>query len=375
MIDKEVAELRRRFRQDRTAITRIYGCYINQFAEIVATFDDSLTMLPVEEQEKYLDLLKKGISGTIGKTLSDISFSTSQVLDSDEHRLLSKLRDSKLADEEARDELYRKIAGSLKLGDNSILVLLACDTYDVPFRAKDGSLQADAGDLQFTYFVCSICPVKETNPVLRYDAVEKVFHNHGAEWVAGNPELGFLFPAFDDRAANLYGALLYNRSKDDSREAFVDAVFHTRPPMAVGIQKDTFREVLIDALEEECSPKVVQTVHTQLRELAAAHKEAHDPEPLRISGPAVSQILEGTGVSEEKAAAFRVRFDEAFGSGSEMPPQNLLNSSQLEYKTPDVVIKVNPDREDLIQVREIGGVRYLLINADEGIEINGVQVR
>ena len=211
--------------------------------------------------------------------------------------------------------------------------------------------------------------------MLRYDAVEKVFHNHGAEWVAGNPELGFLFPAFDDRAANLYGALRYNRSKDDSREEFVDAVFHTRPPMAVGIQKDTFREVLIDALEEECSPKVVQTVHTQLRELAAAHKEAHDPEPLRISGPAVSQILEGTGVSEEKTAAFRVRFDEAFGSGSEMPPQNLLNSSQLEYKTPDVVIKVNPDREDLIQVREIGGVRYLMINADDGIEINGVQVR
>ena len=375
MIDKEVAELRRRFRQDRTAITPIYGCYINQFAEIVATFDDSLTMLPLEEQEKYLDLLKKGISGSIGKTLSDISFSTSQVLDSDEHRLLSRLRDSKLADEEARDELYREIAGSLKLGDNSILVLLACDTYDVPFRAKDGTLQADSGDLQFTYFVCSICPVKETNPVLRYDAAEKVFHNHGAEWVAGNPELGFLFPAFDDRAANLYGALLYNRSKDDSREAFVDAVFHTRPPMAVGIQKDTFREVLIDALEEECSPKVVQTVHTQLRELAVAHKEAHDPEPLRISGPSVSQILEGTGVSEEKAAAFRVRFDEAFGSGSELPPQNLLNSAQLEYKTPDVVIKVNPDREDLIQVREIGGVRYLLINADEGIEINGVQVR
>ena len=64
MIDKEVAELRRRFRQDRTAITRIYGCYINQFAEIVATFDDSLTMLPVEEQEKYLDLLKKGVCVT-----------------------------------------------------------------------------------------------------------------------------------------------------------------------------------------------------------------------------------------------------------------------------------------------------------------------
>ena len=375
MIDKEAAELRRRFKPDRTAITRICGCYINQFAEIVTDFDESLVLLPAEEQEKYLELLKKGISGTIGRTLSDITFSTAQVLDSEEHRLLMKLRDSRLADAEARTSLYKKIAGSLKLGENSILVLLACDTYDVPFRTKDGSLQADGGDLQFTYVVCSICPVKETNPVLRYDSAEKAFHSRGTDWVVGNPELGFLFPAFDDRAANLYNALLYNRSKDNGYDSFVNAVFHTEPPMAVGVQKDTFREVLVDALEEECSLPVVQNVHTQLRELAATHKEAKVPEPLRVSGPEVAEILEGSGVSEAKAAAFRVKFDEAFGSGSEMPPRNLLDSSQLEYRTPDVVVKVNPDRQDLIQMREIGGVRYLLINADDGIEINGVQVQ
>ena len=141
MIDKEAAELRRRFRADRTAITKIHGCYINQFGEIIARFDESMALLPMEEQEKYLDLLKKGISGTLGRTLSDISFSTAQVLDSDEHRLLMKLKDSKLEDEAALDALYEKIAGSLKLGDNGILVLLGCDVYDVPFRARDGVLQ------------------------------------------------------------------------------------------------------------------------------------------------------------------------------------------------------------------------------------------
>ena len=375
MIDKEVAELRRRFRQDRTAITRIYGCYINQFAEIVTTFDESLTMLPMEEQEKYLELLKKGLSGTIGRTLSDISFSTSQVLDSDEHRLLSRLRDSKLTDREARDALYQKIAGSLKLGDHSILVLLACDVYDVPFRAKDGSLQADSGDLQFTYVACSIGPVKETSPVLRYDAAEKAFRNHGTDWVVGNPELGFLFPAFDDRAANLYGALLYNRSKDNSYDGFVDAIFHTQPPMAIGIQKDTFREVLVDALEEECRVDVVQNVHAQLREMTQVHKEARSPEPLRVSCREVGEILESAGVTEPKMASFRVKFEQAFGVDSEVPPQNLLGTAQLEYKTPEVLVKVDPDRQDLIRFREIGGVKYLMIQVEEGVELNGVAVQ
>ena len=65
----------------------------------------------------------------------------------------------------------------------------------------------------------------------------------------------------------------------------------------------------------------------------------------------------------------------AFGGGSEVPPQNLLGAAQLEYRTPDVVIRVNPDRQDLVQTRVLGGAKYLLINVDEGMELNGVSVR
>lgn len=374
MIDKEVSELRRRFRADRTAITHIYGCYVGVSGEILAEFDESLALLPAEEQEKYLELLKKGVSGALGRTLSELSFSSAQVMNGEEHGLLMKLLQQRLGEADTRRALYEKIAGSLRLADGNYLILLACDVYDVPFRGKDGSLRADSGDTQFRYLVCAVCPVKETRPVLRYDAAERSFRSHGADWVAGNPELGFLFPAFDDRAANLYGALLYNRSKDCGYEEFVDAVFHTRPPMAVGVQKDNFREVLVEALDEECSPRVIQTVHTQLREMAAVHKEARDPETLTVSCGALSEILEQTGVSEPRMAAFRVKYEETFGVDTELPPQNLLNTAQLEYKTPDVVIRVNPDRQDLIRVQEIGGVRCVVISADEGIEINGVNV-
>ena len=334
MIDKEAAELRRRLRPDRSNITKIHGCYINQFGEIVTSFDDSVALLPVEEQEKYHELLKKAISGTMGKTLSDLVFATAQVQSGEEHGLLMKLRDSKLADAESRDALYGKIAA-----------------------------------------ICSICPVKEGRPTFRYDAAEQAFHNRGADWTVSAPELGFLFPAFDDRAANLYGALLYNRSKDNGRDEFIDAVFHTRPPMAVGVQKDTFREVLVDSLEDDCSLPLVQSVHRELREMAVTHKEAHIPEPLTVGAKEVGQILEASGVSAEKAAAFRVRYEQAFGADRPVPPQNLLNANQLEYKTPDVVVKVAPDRSDLVTMREIGGVKYLLIKADEGVELNGVAVR
>ena len=306
--------------------------------------------------------------------LSELSFTTAQVQSGEEHALLMQLLGEKLAKPETRHKLFCKITASLRLPELGYLILLATDVYDVPFRSKDGSLHADSGETQFSYLVCAICPVKETKSALRYDPADKCFHGSAVEYAAGNPELGFLFPAFEDRATNLYGALLYNRSKESSYEELIEAVFHTRPPMAVGVQKDAFREVLVDALDEECKPEVVQTVHTQLREMAAVHKEARVPETLRVSCGELGEILAQSGISEPKMAAFRVKYEAAFGVDASMPPQNLLNTAQLEYKTPDVVIKLNPDRQDLIQVRDLGGVRCLVITADEGIEINGVNV-
>ena len=373
MIDKEAAELRRRFRTDRSSITKVHGCYVNQFGEVVSTFDESLTLLPVEVQEKYMELFRKSLSGRLGGTLSDITFSTAQVQDSEEHRLLCSLRDTKLEDEESRKALYQKIAGSVHIADVCLLILLAWDCYDVPFRGKDGSEQE--GDSQFSFVICSVCPVKESKPSLRWDAGEKAFRNHGSEWIAGNPELGFLFPAFDDRATNLYGALMYNRSKKDGYDSFVEAVFHTKPAMALEMQHESFRDVLEDALAEECTANVVKNVHTQLREMIQTHKDARDPEPLRVGCETLSDILESSGITEKKLATFRVRYEQTFGCDGELPPQNLMGAGKLEYKTPSVVIKVDPDRSDLIAQREMGGTSYLVIRADEGVEINGIPVK
>lgn len=373
MIEKEVAELRRRVKREHCNTSHIHGCYVNEQREIVSTFDQSLTMLPEDEQDKYLALLRKVLTGTLGKNLVDISFSTKQVVDSDEHRLLSTLRNTGLKDEDALSQLYEKMIATLSLGTNYV-ILLGEDTYDVPYRSKDGALQDDAGDSQHTYILCSICPVKMSKPGLRYEATQREFHNRSIDWVVSAPELGFMFPAFDDRRTNLYGALYYCRDSAADYEAWIDAVFHTPAPMPAATQKQVFQDVLTDALEDECSFPVVQKVHEQLAGMIAAHKEAKVEQPLTISRSQVDSVLQECGVSEPHMAAFHVKFDQAFGSDSEVSPRNLIDAKQFQLRTPDVVIRVNPERQDLVQTRTIGGVNYILINADEGVELNGVNL-
>ena len=86
MNKKEISELRRRFKPEKNNISQVHGCYVNGKGEVISYIDESLRTMPQEEAEKYLSLLGKALSGTPGKNLIDIVFSTAQVVDSDEHR-------------------------------------------------------------------------------------------------------------------------------------------------------------------------------------------------------------------------------------------------------------------------------------------------
>ena len=370
---KEVGEIRRRVRRDRSNMTAIYGCYVNGAKEIVSEFKQSTGIMPENEAEKYFGLLKRTLSGSIGKNLIDISFKTSQVADSPEHKLLMDLRKTELKDESLRAELYTKIIQSVSF-DEGFLILIGCDSYDVPFKSSDDETQADASNETYTYLLCAVCPVKQTKPNLRYVAENKEFHDGGIAQVPAAPEVGFLFPAFDNRATNIYNALFYTHSPKQNYEELANSLFCVQVPQPAAEQKKSFEALLGASLKEECSLEVVQTVHEQLCQSIELHKESKVAEPLLISKEQVKQSLSECGVSEKNIARFSVDYDEVFGFEAQLHPKNIINNRRFEIKTPDVSIQVAPERADLIETRIIDGVKYILICADENVEVNGVPI-
>ena len=374
MTQKEIAELRRRFRPDKSAINHIYGYYVNGNREIISYLDEPLGIMPQEESEKYLSLLKKSLSGTQGKNLIDIVFSTQQVADSEEHSLLMALRDSQLKDGKARKAFYDRVIGTLDMDGGNYLLLMAYDAYDVPYKGKDGEMQADASDTVFSYIVCCICPVKDGKPELGFFAGENEFHSCTANQIVAPPDLGFLFPAFDDRAANLYNALFYSKKPDQLHQEFIDAVFHTEPPLSSAEQRDAFETALSDALEGACSMEIAQAIHERLRDQIVQHKERHDPEPLAVTVGEVGAILQSCNVPEEQVSRFLENCEEQFGKGIVLDPSNLIDSGKFEVETADARISVDPERSYLVETRMIDGRAYLLIPAD-GVTVNGLPIK
>ena len=363
---KDVAEIRRHIRRERSNMTAIYGCYVNSSKEIVAEFRSSTGMMSENEGDKYFSVMRKTLTGTIGKHLIDIRFQTAQVADSPEHKLLMDLRQTSLGDEELRMSFYRKVIESVSM-EEAYLILLGCDSYDVPFK-KEGAEET------FKFLLCAICPVKLTKATLHYVPEEKLFHDGGITQVASAPELGFLFPAFDDRATNIYNALMYTHDSAKGHEAFVEAVFNTKPAIPAAEQKKSFEGLLGSALGEECSMEVVQAVHDELCQAIELHKESRVADPLLITREQVSDALKTCAISETGIAKFNVQFDETFGNDAMLHPKNIINNKKFEINTPDVSIRVDPSRSDLIETRVIGGVKYILICADENVEVNGVSI-
>ena len=373
MNDKEIGEIRRHLRRDRSNITKIYGCFVNDNKEIITEFSQSTGIMPENEGDKYFALFKRVLSGSVGKNLIDITFKTSQVAGSPEHKLLMDLRESKLGDDELLHSFFQKIIDSVTLKGN-YLILIGCDSYDVPFKGKDDLSDSDKSEEVYTYLICAICPVKQTKPNLHYVPEEKLFHDGAMNQPVSAPALGFLFPAFDNRATNIYNALYYTHDIKVSQDALIEALFNTPVPMPAAEQKKCFEALLTTALGDECNLDVVQTVHDQLCQRIELHKEAKVPEPLMIAKADVKEALASCGVSEEHLAKFSVDYDETFGFEADLHPKNIIDSKRFEIKTPDVSIKVDPTRSDLIETRVIGGVKYIMICADENVEVNGVSI-
>ncbi len=374
MNKKDIGEIKRRFNPEHNNITCIRGCYVNNQGEVISAFTRSLRGMGQEEAEKYLAIFKRTLSGTQGQNLIDIEFDPERIADSPEHKLLTALKDTALKDDETVEYFFRQIIANLKMEDH-YLILLMHDGYDVPYRSgDDGSKDMDRSDEVFHYILCSVCPVKLTKPTLSYDAGSNEFRSKESDWIVGAPEMGFLFPAFEERAANISQALYYTRDTAASHDDFVNTVFRSDLPMPADQEREMFQNLMKESLQEECSMEVMQAVHEQVMEKLEEQKADKSAGPLKLSKYDVTDALTECGVSTERMEAFTEQYDQAFGEQARISAVNITSPKQFEVKTPSVVIKINSDRTDLVETRVIDGHSYILIRADEGVEVNGVSV-
>lgn len=372
MIKQEINEIKRLFTPSNCSITRICGCYVDGEKNKKTEFREAFLSLPEEEIFKYFELLRKTLSGSLGKNLLNLGFSTDSEAEGGTQEFLYRLRESRLKDDALLEEFYDRVISSYEFVGN-YLILLIHDAYDVPGKTTDGLTMEDASDTVFEYLLCSICPVVLSKPGLSYDAEINEFHNRMRDWVVNMPETGFLFPAFNDRASDIHSTLYYSKNPEEPHAEFAEGILGCPLSLSAGVQKETFQTLIEQTLGEDCEYAVVKSIHENLTEMIEEHKEI--PEPLTLGKTEVKHLLEKSGVEEEKLTDFEKLYDASAGEDTSLFVDNVASTRSFEVKTPDVVVKVNPERADLVNTMMVDGRKCLVIEINDQVEVNGISVK
>lgn len=371
MIKQEINELKRLYTPSNCSITRICGCYVDGEKNKKTEFKEAFLSLPEEEIFKYFELLRKTLSGSLGKNLLNLDFPLASEQEGGTQAALLALHDSKLKDDALIEEFYDRVINTYEYVGN-YLILLIHDAYDVPGKTTDGLTMDDASDTVFEYIMCCICPVNLSKPGLSYDSINNEFHNRIRDWVVEMPETGFLFPSFNDRATDIHSTLFYSKNPEEAHSEFVENILGCTLPLSAGTQKEAFQALIEETLGDEVEYEVVKNIHENLTEMIEEHKEI--PEPLTLDKHQVKNLFEKSGVSEEKLTDFDKLYDAAAGEDTSLFVNNVANVRTFEVKTPDVVVKVNPERADLVNTLQIDGKRCLVIEINDHVEVNGITI-
>lgn len=372
MNKKEISEIKKQFTPANCSITRIRGCYVDGEKNKKAELKEAFLSLSEEEMFKYFEIFRKTLSGTLGRNLMNMEFPLDQEGEGGTQNFLLKLRQSKLQDDSLTEAFFDKIIENYDYAENYYIILIHA-VYDIPGKSTDGQEMFDASDEIYEHLLCSICPVNLSKAGLCYNAETNHIEDRIRDWIVEMPDLGFLFPVFNDRSTDIHGVLYYTKNAEQLRSGFIDEVLGCTTPLSAGGQRDSFNALVEETLGDDCAYDTVLNIHEKLGELVEAQKEL--PDPIVLTKSEVKRLFEDCGVEEDKLTHFDEQYEIAAGEKSALMAANITNTRHVEIKTPDVVIHVNPERADLVETRDIDGRRCLVIPMEDNVEVNGIHVR
>ena len=379
MNKKEISEIKRLFNKNKCHVRKLCGCYVDAEKNIKTEVKHAFLSLDEEEMFKYINIFRSCLSGSLGRNLINLEFPIEQEETGGTQEFLLRLRDSRLEDDELIEQFYNKVIEYYEYTEN-YYIILAHAAYDIPGITSDGLEMDDASIYVYEHLICCICPVKLEKSNLCYNAESNTIETTIRDWLVDVPAHGFLFPAFNDRNTDIHSMLYYTRKSENPNTSFMDNMFACRRPLTSKEQNGVFQTIIEQSLGDDCSFETVKSIHENINEMIEEQKDL--PEPVILDKNDVRGLLVKSGIKEENLNDFDEHYERIFhdeytetASETNLTAANITNPRNLEVKTTDVVIKVKPERSDLIETRIIDGIPYILIQVNEHVELNGVIVK
>lgn len=374
MNNSDVLEIRKRFKKEKTTIGRITGCYVTGADKKIQTYiDTDFVDLEEAEQFKYIEIIKKGLSGVLNKNLLSLKFKDEAQGAGGQQQSLLALKNSELKNRDMLEAFYQQIIDTYYCVGN-YLILLIHDVYDVMTKTED-KMALDESEEVYSYILCCICPVNLSKPGLSYHEEENIIANRNRDWVVDMPDATFLYPAFNDRSSDVNEVLYYVKNIEEMHSEFIDNVLGCIETVPSTVEKEIFNQIVEEVINDAPGYdtfEVVRSINSQLNDMV---ENMVFSEPMTIQKEDMVDLMVKSGLKEEHIPIVEEKFEKATGDDVKLHIDNIREKRNFEVKSEDMQIKVKSESADIVEIRVIDGRKCLVIPMNSDIEVNGIVKR
>lgn len=377
MNKKELNELKRQIKweNDLFYIPRIATAYasISSEEKKVLSYDvKDFSLMSEEEGTLYLNIMKKSLSGNLGKNLLQFHFPKEAGEKNPGQERLYALLNSKLEDE----GIFREFVQDLMENGhytNHIYIQVAYCEYAVPLKSKNLESSYEDG-YKYNCILISIVPATQTTIGLYYNReTNEVERKVNSEMeIKSNPDDAILYPCFSERAADVNHVLYHAKTLKSINPFLIEDVLHCTMPMSPLDEESGFSQMLIGMFEDRLHCDVLTAIHENIYDNIQESEE--DPSEITYSKSDVKRLLEFSGADEQSMSHFDEVYTKVLGDQS-LKAVNMIDTNRMAIKVPDIAINVKNGGDTKVKMETINGRKCIVIAMDDTVEINGIELR
>ncbi|PAF39085.1 hypothetical protein CHH58_00035 [Terribacillus saccharophilus] len=382
MNKKDIATIRRQFKKgnDKLKISDIFNVYImKESSDIYHHESMPFGMLDEDQQELFLGNFKKVLAGQPDEKLFELKFKL-DVEDSSQFILHRGLLTNDV--EEWTNDMLKLVAKMLedRQYEHDVVISFIKAEYLKAQKRQGDDSEESANDTMYShsFLLCSINKTQEPKKELEFDYVEREFKYN----VTVNPVInlqaplsGFLFPCFNDSAADV-NHLLYSTAKAfEPDTAFIEDVLNAEEIMTARDDKSVFEEIVKDITGDQLNTSALASVYEEINRVVEENEEDEAP---KLDRQDIQRVLTMSGVEDVTPEKVETAYQKVIDDEKyEMKATSILpkyNSKSIKIKTKVANIAISP--EDLRYVRQVvfNNKRCIMIEVEEDTVIEGFKM-
>ncbi|WP_289220172.1 DUF4317 family protein [Ileibacterium valens] len=376
MNNEELKEIRRQYKKKNKNFNIYRVAYSYVIPAIPETQIPSFEIKDWEdfreaEQEIFLSMFKKALSGKIGKNLMEYEFEREAGQENGYQKKLYTLNKSLLKDEELVTKLRDEIIANDGFNQKHLITIASCE-YLVPVLDKNGEVIPDSAPMPFQFLLGCINEVDLTDIGLFYNPDTANMEKKIDEDMHVIPKVldGFMFPVFADRGADISRLLYFTAKPKEPNDGLIEVLCGREAELPYDREQQNFAGLISDLAQDELSLQLIQNLQENVREMIS---ENPDSEAFSLSKNEMENLLSNSGISEQKMDRFSAVYDNQVGE-EELKAVNMIDTSKLAVKMNGITVNVKGDVSDKVKTQVVDGKRYLMIEVDEGLIVNGIDM-